>query len=72
MTRGGPSGNLKLSALWILDEAQAKRIVLRALSMYKGNVAKTARELKVSRSTLKRWIGQYKLSSGLNQARRVQ
>jgi hypothetical protein len=59
--RGG-ANNPQLSALWLVDRAQAKAIVLRVLRYYDGNVSEAARALKgangkaVAKSTLTRWI----------------
>lgn len=56
MAMPGASGNPKLTALWVIDASQAVKIVSRALEMNEGNVSRTAKALKIGRTTLKRWI----------------
>lgn len=50
------SHNPILSALWVNDENQAIRIVSMAIRDNYGNIKATAEALKLSRTTLNRWV----------------
>lgn len=52
----GASGNKALSGLWFASPAQALALVTKVLESTNGNITRTAKILKVSRSTFNRWV----------------
>lgn len=58
----GGSNNPELSASWLVRGpdgvvgSEARRVCLKALRYHDGNITRAARDLKVGRSTLLRWI----------------
>jgi transcriptional regulator with PAS, ATPase and Fis domain len=53
------SHNPRLSALWLLDEAQAVRIVASTLRATGGDIKAACKALNIGRTTMHRWIKQY-------------
>jgi DNA-binding NtrC family response regulator len=54
-----PSGNPKLTALWVLEPEEAAEVVSNALRNNDGNVTAAAEELGVGRASLYRWMEEH-------------
>ena len=56
-----PSGNPRLSALWVLEPDEAIEVVAKALRRNDGNVTAAAADLNVIRATVYRWMNGHKI-----------
>lgn len=54
-----PSGNPKLTALWVLEPEEAAEVVSNALRNNDGNVTAAAEELGVGRASVYRWMEEH-------------